>query len=111
MIIAKTVEKITGFIYKYIFFFLPNDHPWDYIAHFIVNFVGVLAILFFLKVINVPPRISFYVAISVMLLLSIVKETMDLYLGKTDGIADMTANILGIAFAVLIIFLAVKINI
>lgn len=106
--IAKAVSGVANFISDYFFFFLPKGHPWDYVAHFIISFAGVLAILLFLKFLNIPDRLSFYIAIAVMLVLGIIKEIDDIYLGKTDGIADMTANILGIALAVLIIFLSKK---
>lgn len=108
MIIAKAIGRVADFIYKYAFFFLPDDHPWDYVAHFIVSFVVMLAISLFLKIVNVPPRISFYTAIGFILLLSIIKEVADIYLGKTDGLADMTANIIGVIAAALIILFVIK---
>ena len=72
--------------------------------HFIVSFVGVLAIMFFLKFLNTPPRLSLYIAIGVMLFLGIAKEIVDIHIGDTDIVGDLIGNFLGVALGVTFIF-------
>lgn len=112
------IQKAAGFIGKHILFFLPQstpgamEHPWDYVAHFIVSFTGVgilsLVLFFSLKALGAQPRIAILVSAIIMLAIGIVKEINDKNLGKTDMAGDMLADILGIVLATLLIFLAMK---
>ena len=104
--IINIVVGVTNFFTTYIFFFLPHEHPWDYVMHFIVSFVGVLAIMFFLKFLNTPPRVSLYIAIGVMLVGGIVKEIVDIHTGAEaiDVVGDLFGNFLGVALGVALIF-------
>ena len=102
--IINVVVGVTNFFTTYIFFFLPHEHPWDYVMHFIISFVGVLAIMFFLKFLNTPPRVSLYIAIGIMLVGGIVKEIVDMQIGETDMAGDLIGNFLGVALGVALIF-------
>jgi len=103
------LERISRFVNEKILGFLPKGHPWDYFMHFGVSFIGVFALLFFLKsVVGLAPRTSFFTALGIMLGLGIAKEMLDAHIGKTDMIGDMTGNLLGIGAAILIILLAGK---
>lgn len=103
-------EKIGNLINNFVTLsFVPHPHPWDYVAHFALSFVGIFGILFFLKLLDVPSKVSFYSAVGVVLSLGIIKELIDMRLGRTDMAGDMTANILGLALASLIILFVTKI--
>lgn len=99
------LDRLALFAYKYFLFFLPNGHPWDYIAHFIVNFAGVLVVFAILKIFAVSPKIALLIASLALLAVGIVKEINDFHLGKTDIANDMAANLLGITMAVMLIIL------
>ncbi len=113
------LQKTTEFIGKYILFFLPQstpgtmEHPWDYVAHFIVSFAGVgilyLALFFpLIKALGVQPKIAIFTSAAIMLVIGIIKEVNDKNLGKTDMAGDITADILGIALAVIVALVGMK---
>jgi hypothetical protein len=97
-------------------FFLPQTsggagppHPWDYVAHLLVSFIGIV-ILFFvlllpLKSFGISPKIGLVISAGVMLVIGIIKEVNDNNLGKTDMAGDILANITGIALSVIIVHL------
>ena len=108
------MQKAASWIYDNILFFLPEEgsHPWDYVAHFIVSFVGVgilfLIILVPLKILGVQPKITLLISAGLMLAVGVAKEISDSNLGKTDMAGDMLSDILGIVAATLIVFIIVK---
>lgn len=97
------IVKLTQFVDKTFFFFLPHGHPWDYVRHIALSFGGVIAIFFVLKLIGVNWKASLAVATIIMLGLEIIKEIGDSNLGKTDMAWDMAANIIGLFTAVLVV--------
>ncbi|MFY9457960.1 MAG: hypothetical protein WAP23_03480 [Candidatus Spechtbacterales bacterium] len=117
------IQEAAEFMGKHILFFLPQstsgtmEHPWDYVAHFIVSFAGVgilfTALFFLLKALGVQPgaqqKIAIFTGAGIMLVIGIIKEINDKNLGKTDMAGDMLADILGILAALLLAFLVIKI--
>ena len=101
------IERVCGLIYKYIFFFLPTGHPYDYIAHFIVSFAGVILLFLILKLpginLGLSFKISFLSAVGIMIFVGVVKEISDANMDKTDMVFDLFANALGVIVAMLII--------
>ena len=104
--IINIVVGVTNFFTTYIFFFLPHEHLWDYVMHFIVSLVGVLAIMFLLKFLNMPPRAALYIAIIITLFFGIVKEIVDIQTGAEaiDVAGDLIGDFLGVALGVALIF-------
>ena len=103
------IQKISDLVYKHAFFFFPagEPHPYDYIAHFTVSFVGVILLFLILKLpginLGLSFKISFLSAVCIMIFAGIVKEISDANMGKTDMVFDLLANALGIMLAMLII--------
>ncbi|MCH7758830.1 hypothetical protein IID20_00505, partial [Patescibacteria group bacterium] len=60
-------------------------------------------VFFILKLINLSTMVSLAIAVSLMLLISIIKESVDKYLGRDDCFGDMLSNILGIVTATLVL--------
>ncbi len=105
------IQRTAEFVYKYLLFFLPRGepHPWDYVAHLIVSFAITTAIfLVGNKVVGINFRASLIAAIFAALAIGAVKEFADWRIGNTDIVADMIANILGVAAAVCIMFFVSK---
>ena len=112
------IQKAAEFIGKRILFFLPQsttgamEHPWDYVAHFIVSFAGVgilyLALFFPLKALGVQPKIAVFTSATIMLVIGIIKEVNDKNLGKTDMAGDMVADAIGITLALIIAFIVMR---
>lgn len=98
---------------KYIFFFLPPNaserHPWDYVEHFLSCLVGVIVLFLFFKFLGINTKISLAFAAGALLALGTSKEIRDAFVGRTDMFPDMLANLLGIAVAILAIFLFARI--
>lgn len=113
------IQRASEFMGRYILFFLPQstpgtmEHPWDYVAHFIVSFAGVgiiyLALFFPLKTLGLQPKITLLVSAGIMLAIGIIKEVNDKNLGKQDMAGDILGDILGIILAALLIFIAMKV--
>ncbi len=103
------IQKISDLIYEYAFFFFPagEPHPYDYIAHFTVSFVGVILLFLMIRLpginLGLSFKISFLSAVGIMIFVGIVKEISDANIGKTDMTFDLIANGLGIIVAMLII--------
>ena len=97
---------------KYIFFFLPtaegNHHPRDYAEHFLTCLAGVIVIFLLVKLFGVPFKTSLIIASGIMLGVGIIKEVFDFVSGHTDMAGDMTANILGIALAIIVVLVTAK---
>ncbi len=82
--------------------FLPSvAHPWDYVGHFAVNFLGVSIGYYALTFLKASHKVSALIAFLFWVLASTLKEIDDF--GSIDGPYDMTANAMGIilAFALL----------
>lgn len=98
---AILIQKIFTSIYRLLH--LPNSHPWDYITHFLLSGLGVIIIFFIFKLINLSTMASLAIAVSLMLLISIIKESVDKHLGRDDCLGDLLSNILGIVTATLVL--------
>ena len=94
---TETILQAIEVLFDTLLFFPGPAHPWDYVGHFIVNFVGVIVIYSFLTLLRIRQRISLSLSILILGLISIAKEIDDR--GHPDILGDMTANILGIGFA------------
>lgn len=115
------IQKASEFISKHFLLFLPQsmpgalEHPWDYVAHFLVSSVGLgilfLILFWIIKVFNVPHRelISGTLAATIIATFGLAKEISDKNLGKQDMAGDMLANTIGITFAALLIFLVINV--
>ena len=96
---SEARDKINRLLERYI----SLEHPWDYVAHFMVSFMLVFSIFFVLKKF-LHKTGALFTSILITFFLGIIKE---IWLDKTTegfGNKDMVANILGIYFA----YLAVK---
>ena len=105
------IQKISDLIYEYAFFFFPagESHPYDYIAHFTVSFVGVILLFLMIRLpginLGLSFKISFLSAVGIMIFVGIVKEISDANIGKTDMTFDLIANGLGIILAITIMLI------
>lgn len=100
------IEQTAKFVYKYIFFFLPNGHPWDYVAHSMASLILLAAtyvlLSLLLKIPHTPALVASAAAITVI---EVIKEINDYSLGKTDIAQDLIADAIGTFAAIVAILI------
>lgn len=101
------IQNLAKFIDNTIFLFLPKNHPWDYVMHFLVSFIGVILLFLLLSHFTVKLQLSFAIAASIMMILGLIKEINDFLLGKNDMVQDALADLIGIAYATCAIALSI----
>ena len=95
---SEARDKINRLLERYISF----EHPWDYVAHFIVSFLLVFGVFFVLKKF-LHKTSALFLSILATFFLGFTKEVwLDKVKEGFSGI-DMTANILGIYLAYLVV--------
>lgn len=87
------------FSFRFIPLALP--HPWDYVAHFLTCFAGVLFFSTFLQAIGYDGVNSLAIAIVLMLASALLKE---LIIDPEFSYLDMGGNVLGLLSASLIVY-------
>ena len=88
---------------QYYFVKISFSHPWDYVAHFVTCFVGVIFFFILMQKSMYNFETSLIVSVFIMLFASLFKECR---IDPRLSVGDMVSNIIGMMVASRVLFSA-----
>jgi len=97
----STILVIQDYFSRY-FINIPLKHPWDYVAHFLTCFSGILFFSILFKELDYGREIILIAPVIITLMASFFKEFV---LDSSVSVMDLLSNFLGIFFGIFALFI------